>query len=380
MSDLLRRQSPVVNPRPVVRALPAYKPGRNPADLAREIGVDRAVKLASNEVAFPPLPAVVQALAAAAGETNRYPDNGAVVLTQALADRYGVDPAQVVTGCGAVMLCQQLAQSYNDPGTSIAFAWRSFEMYPLLAQVAGARAIQVPLVPGRPGGPADTHDLDALLAALDDTTRLVFVCSPNNPTGTAVRRAELERFLDAVPEQTLVVLDEAYGEFVTDPDVADGLEVMRGRPNVAVLRTFSKAWGLAGLRVGYLIAEDPAVAEAVRKTHIPFSVSMLAQAAGVAALASEEEVRARCAAVVAERDRVTAALRDRGFDVSDSQANFVWLAVGEEAAGLAAALEARAVITRPFAGEGVRVSVGSPEENDAFLAALDHVRATAGVS
>jgi len=365
----------VVEPRPVVQGLPAYKPGRNPADLAREIGVDRAVKLASNEVAFPPLPAVVQAIAAVAGETNRYPDNGAVVLTQALAERYGVDPSQVATGCGAVTLCQELAQAYNDPGTSIAFAWRSFEMYPLLARVAGARAIQVPLVPGRPGGPADTHDLDALQAAIDDSTRLVFVCNPNNPTGTAVRRAEVERFLDAVPAQTLVVLDEAYREFVTDPDVPDGIELMRGRPNVAVLRTFSKAWGLAGLRVGYLVAEDPAVAEAVRKTHVPFSVSMLAQAAAVAALSSEAEVRARCAAVTAERDRLTAALRDRGVEVADSQANFVWLAVGEEAAGLAAALEARAVITRPFAGEGVRVTVGSPEEDDVFLAALDDVRA-----
>ncbi|HET6391631.1 MAG TPA: histidinol-phosphate transaminase [Blastococcus sp.] len=370
----------MVEPRRVVQGLPAYKPGRNPADLAREIGVDRAVKLASNEVAFPPLPAVVQAIAAVVGDTNRYPDNGAVVLTRALAERYGVDPAQVATGCGAVTLCQELAQAYNDPGTSIAFAWRSFEMYPLLARVAAARAIQVPLVPGRPGGPADTHDLDALLDAVDDTTRLVFVCNPNNPTGTAVRRAELERFLDAVPAQTLVVLDEAYREFVTDPDVPDGVELMRGRPNVVVLRTFSKAWGLAGLRVGYLIAEDPAVADAVRKTHVPFSVSMLAQAAAVAALSSEDEVRARCAAVTTERERLTAALRERGLDVSDSQANFVWLAVGEEAAGLAAALEARAVITRPFAGEGVRVTVGTPEEDDVFLAALDEVRAASTVA
>jgi histidinol-phosphate aminotransferase len=201
----------------------------------------------------------------------------------------------------------------------------------------------------------------------------VFVCNPNNPTGTAVRRAELEAFLDAVPASTLVVLDEAYREFVTDPDVPDGIELMRGRPNVAVLRTFSKAWGLAGLRVGYLIAEDPAVAVAVRKTHVPFSVSMLAQAAAVAALASDEEVRARCAAVVAERDRLTAALRERGLDVSDSQANFVWLPVGEQATELAAALEARAIITRPFAGEGVRVTVGTPQEDDLFLAALDAV-------
>ncbi len=364
----------MVTPRPVVQSLPAYRPGRNPADLAREIGVDWAVKLASNEVAFPPLPAVVRAVAEAAAETNRYPDNGAVVLTAALAERYGVDPAQIATGCGAVTLCQELAQAYTEPGTSIAFAWRSFEMYPLLARVAGARAIQVPLVPGAEGGPADTHDLDGLLAALDDSTRLVFVCNPNNPTGTAVRRAALERFLDAVPATTLVVLDEAYREFVSDPDVPDGVELMRGRPNVAVLRTFSKAWGLAGLRVGYLIAEDPAVAEAVRKTHVPFSVSTLAQAAAVAALASEDEVRERCAAVVAERARLTAALRERGHRVADSQANFVWLPVGEQAAPLAAALEARAVITRPFAGEGVRVTVGAPDEDDAFLAALDAVR------
>jgi histidinol-phosphate aminotransferase len=248
-------------------------------------------------------------------------------------------------------------------------------MYPLLAQVAGARAVQVPLTPGRPGGPADTHDLDALAAAIDDTTRVVFVCNPNNPTGTAVRRGPLERFLDAVPEGTLVVLDEAYREFVTDPDVPDGLELMRGRPNVAVLRTFSKAWGLAGLRVGYLVAEDPAVADAVRRTHVPFSVSTLAQAAAVAALASADEVRRRCAAVVAERERLTAALRERGLDVADSQANFVWLPLGERTAEVAAALEARAVITRPFAGEGIRVTVGTPEEDDVFLDALDDVRA-----
>ena len=364
----------MVSARPAVQALPAYRPGRNPADLAREIGVERAVKLASNEVAFPPLPAVVEALAAAAGETNRYPDNGAVRLTRALADRYGVDPGQVVPGAGSVMLCQQLAQSFSDPGTSIAFAWRSFEMYPLLAAVAGARPVQVPLVPGGSGGAPDTHDLAAIAAAVDGSTRLVFVCNPNNPTGTAVRRAELEGFLDAVPPDTLVVLDEAYREFVTDPDVPDGLQLMRGRPNVAVLRTFSKAWGLAGLRVGYLVAEDPAVAEAVRKTHVPFSVSALAQAAAVAALASEAEVRARCAAVVAERERLAGELRSRGLAVSDSQANFLWLPVGGAAAGLATALESRAVITRPFAGEGIRVTVGTPEEDDAFLSALDDTR------
>ncbi|SSC24589.1 Putative phenylalanine aminotransferase [Klenkia terrae] len=363
----------MVSPRAAVSALPAYRPGRNPADLAREIGVPKAVKLASNEVAFPPLPAVVAAISQVAGETNRYPDNGAAVLTGDLARRYGVDPGQVAVGCGAVTLLQQVAQAYCDPGTGLVYAWRSFEMYPLLARVAGATAVQVPLVPGTDGGRADTHDLDGLLAAVDETTRVVLVCNPNNPTGTAVRRPALERFLDAVPATTLVVLDEAYREFVTDPEVPDGVELMRGRPNVAVLRTFSKAWGLAGLRVGYLLAEDPAVAEAVRKTHVPFGVSMVAQAAAVAALASEDEVRARVAEVTAERERLTAALRERGQSVADSQANFVWLPLGERTAELAAALEARAVITRPFAGEGLRVTVGTPEEDDVFLAALDEI-------
>ncbi|NEK95996.1 histidinol-phosphate transaminase [Modestobacter muralis] len=367
------RRSPVVSARPAVAAMPAYRPGRNAADLAREIGVPTAVKLASNELPFPPLPAVLAAIAATAAETTRYPDNGAAVLTRALADRYDVAPQQLALGCGAVTVCQQLTQAFVDPGTSIAFGWRSFEMYPLLAQVAGGRTQQVPLVPGTPGGTADTFDLTALAAAVDETTRLVFVCNPNNPTGTAVRRAELETFLDAVPADTLVVLDEAYREFVTDPGVPDGVELMRGRPNVAVLRTFSKAWGLAGLRVGYLIAEDPAVADAVRRTLVPFSVSSLAQAAAVAALASEDEVRERVAAVTTERTRLTAALRGRGIGVADSQANFVWLPLGERTVEVAAALEARAVITRPFPGEGLRVTVGSPAEDDVFLGALDDV-------
>lgn len=371
----------MVSARPAVAAMPAYRPGRNAADLAREIGVPTAVKLASNELPFPPLPAVLAAISATAAETTRYPDNGAVVLTRALADRYDVDPGQVALGCGAVTVCQQLAQAFVDPGTSIAFGWRSFEIYPLLAQVAGGRTQQVPLVPGSPGATADTFDLPALAAAVDESTRLVFVCNPNNPTGTAVRRAELETFLDTVPADTLVVLDEAYREFVTDPDVPDGVELMRGRPNVAVLRTFSKAWGLAGLRVGYLLAEDPAVADAVRRTLVPFSVSTLAQAAAVAALASEDEVRERVASVTTERTRLTAALRERGLAVADSQANFVWLPLGERTVEVAAALEARAVITRPFPGEGLRVTVGSRSEDDVFLGALDDVltSAAAGV-
>jgi histidinol-phosphate aminotransferase len=209
-------------------------------------------------------------------------------------------------------------------------------------------------------------------AAVTDRTRLVFVCNPNNPTGTALRRAELDRFLDAVPPTVLVVLDEAYREFVTDPDVPDGLATYGDRPNVVVLRTLSKAWGLAGLRVGYLVAA-PDVAAAVRKVVTPFSTSMAAQAAALAALKAEDEMARRAALVVAERERLLAAVRDLVAGVPQSQANFVWLPLGDGAVPFGQGCEEHRVVVRPFAGDGVRVTVGTPEENDAFLAAAAKV-------
>jgi histidinol-phosphate aminotransferase len=209
-----------------------------------------------------------------------------------------------------------------------------------------------------------------MAAAVTDRTRLILVCNPNNPTGTSLRRAELDRFLDAVPEDVLVVFDEAYREFVTDPEVPDGLVAYGDRPNVVMLRTFSKAWGLAGLRVGFLVG-PPEVAAAVRKVVTPFSTSAAAQAGALAALAQAEEVRRRCALVIAERDRLTEAVRKLVPDVPESQANFVWLPLGDRAVPFAAACEARGVIVRPFAGDGVRVTVGTPAENDAFLAAAE---------
>jgi histidinol-phosphate aminotransferase len=354
--------------RSVLDSVPVYKPGRTPVSAA-----GRTHKLSSNESPHQPLPSVVDAIAEAARSVNRYPDNGAQALIGAIADKFSVPPQHVAVGCGSVGVAQQILEAVGEPGAEVMYAWRSFEAYPTLADLAAADSVRVPLCD-------EAHDLAAMADAITPRTRLVFVCNPNNPTGTAVRRPELERFLDEVPQDVLVVLDEAYREFVTDPEVPDGLELMRGRPNVAVMRTFSKAWGLAGLRVGYLIAEDPAVADAVRRTHVPFSVSMLAQAAAVAALASEDEVRRRCTAVTDERARLTAALRERGLDVSDSQANFVWLPLGEQATPVAAALEARAVITRPFAGDGIRVTIGTPEEDDVFLAALDEVREAAPVA
>ena len=345
-------------------ALPSYVPGRSPADLARELGLPEAIKLASNEVPYGPLPGVVEAITEAASGVHRYPDMGVVALRAALAERYEVAPERIATGCGSVALCEHLARATSLPGDEILYSWRSFEAYPIIAATTGASSVRVPNDAGH------GHDLAAMAAAVTDRTRMILVCNPNNPTGTSSRRADLDRFLDAVPDDVLVVLDEAYREFVTDPEVPDGLRVYADRPNVVVLRTLSKAWGLAGLRVGFLVAQ-PEVAAAVRKVVTPFSTSAVAQAAALAALAQHEEVERRCALVVAERDRLTEATRKLGVDVPDSQANFVWLPLGDRSAEFGAACESRGVIVRPFPGDGVRVTVGTPAENDAFLAAAE---------
>lgn len=343
-------------------ALPSYVPGRNPADVARELGMPAAIKLASNEVPYGPLPGVADAVAAAVAEVHRYPDMGVVALREELGARYGVDPARIATGCGSVALCEHLIKAAAVPGDEVLYSWRSFEAYPIITAGTGATSVRVP-------NTADhRHDVDAMAAAVTDRTRLVLVCSPNNPTGTAVRRTELERLLDRLPDTVLVVIDEAYREFVTDPEVPDALEVAGDRPNVAVLRTLSKAWGLAGLRVGWLAAPEP-VAEAVRKVVTPFSTSAVAQAAALAALRQGAEMRHRVARVVAERSRVVRAMQGLVPGVPDSQANFVWLPLGAGAAGFGAGCEKRGVIVRPFPGDGVRVTIGTPAENDAFLAA-----------
>ncbi|GAB1643426.1 histidinol-phosphate transaminase [Krasilnikovia sp. MM14-A1259] len=349
-------------------ALPAYVAGRNVADLARELGLTEAIKLASNEVPYGPLPGVPEAIAEAARTVHRYPDMGVVALRDRLADRYGVSADRVVTGCGSVALAEVLAKATCLPGDEIVHAWRSFEAYPIIATGAGATGVRVP------NTAAHGHDLAAMADAITDRTRLVIVCNPNNPTGTSVRRAELDRFLAAVPDDVLVVLDEAYREFVTDDQVPDGLEAYGDRPNVVVLRTMSKAWGLAGLRMGFLVAQ-PEVAATIRKVVTPFSTNLLAQAAAMAALDAEDEVTRRCALIIAERDRVTEALRKLQQDVPDSQANFVWLPLGDRAAAFGAACESRGVIVRAFQGDGVRVTIGTPEENDAFLAAAEQALA-----
>jgi histidinol-phosphate aminotransferase len=337
-------------------ALPSYVPGRT---------VPGAIKLASNEVPFGPLPGVVEAIAAAAADTHRYPDMGCVGLREKLGERYGVDPARIVTGCGSVALAEHLVRATClNRDDEIVYAWRSFEAYPIIAATAGATSVRVP------NRPDHGHDLAAMVAAVTPRTRLVLVCNPNNPTGTVSRRDELDAFLDAVPETTLVVLDEAYREFVTDPDVPDGLAAYGDRPNVVVLRTLSKAWGLAGVRVGFLVAA-PNVADVVRKVLTPFSTSALAQAAALAALDAADEVDRRVGRVLVERDRLGTALGKLVPDVPESQANFFWLPLGDGSATFAAACEQRGVIVRPFQGDGVRVTIGTEPENDAFLAAAE---------
>jgi histidinol-phosphate aminotransferase len=350
--------------RPDLDALPSYVPGRNPADLARELGMPEAIKLASNEVPYGPLPGVVDAVAEAAASAHRYPDMAVLALRDALADRLGVAADRIATGCGSVALAEHLVRATCLPGDELVYAWRSFEAYPIIAATSGATSVRVP------NAPHHGHDLPAMAAAVTDRTRLLLVCNPNNPTGTSVRRADIDRLLDAVPDHVLVALDEAYREFVTDPEVPDGLAVYGDRPNVVVLRTLSKAWGLAGLRIGYLVAQ-PDIAATVRKVVTPFSASSAAQAAALAALKQDDEVRRRCALVIAERDRVGEALRKHLPEVPDSQANFVWLPLGDRAVEFAKACEARGVIVRPFAGDGVRVTIGTPAENDAFLAAAE---------
>ncbi|GAA3181251.1 histidinol-phosphate transaminase [Nonomuraea roseoviolacea] len=348
--------------RSILDTMPPYRPGK-----AVAAADGRSYKLSSNESPYDPLPSVVEAIAAGAAQVNRYPDPAAAALTEAIAERFGVPAGHVALGAGSVTVAQQLFETVSEPGAEVVYAWRSFEAYPLLADLAGATSVRVPLA-------GEDHDLDAMAEAINDRTRMVFVCNPNNPTGTAIRRAELEAFLDRVPGDVVVVLDEAYREYVRDEDVPDGLTLYRDRPNVCVLRTFSKAYGLAGLRVGYLIGHEP-VAEAVRKTMVPFAVNHLAQVAAVASLRAEAELLERVERVVKERTRVREALLAQGWTVPPTEANFVWLRLGERTLDFAAACAVEGVAVRPFAGEGARISIGDPEANDAFLTAAAAFRA-----
>jgi len=341
--------------RPVLDQFNPYKPGKRVANAAGQ-----SFKLASNECPFGPLPSVVEAIAAAAAEINWYPDNHAGALTEAIARRHDVPPSHIALGCGSVGVAQQLLAAAAEPGTEVLYAWRSFEAYPILVPLTGAADVRVPLRDER-------HDLPAMAGALTPRTRVIFVCNPNNPTGTVVHIDELEEFLDRVPPDCLVVLDEAYADYVRDPAVPNGIDLYRDRPNVAVLRTFSKAHGLAGLRVGYLIGPD-SVAAAARTTMLPFTVNSLAQTAAIASLAAEAELQERVDLAVKERARVRDELLAQGWTVPPTEANFVWLRLGADTHDFAAVCAEAGVSIRAFGDEGARISVGTPEADDAFLA------------
>jgi histidinol-phosphate aminotransferase len=341
--------------RSVLDQFAPYKPGRRVANAAGQ-----SFKLASNESPFGPLPSVAKAITEAATGVNWYPDNTAEALTEAIARRYDVPPAHIALGCGSVGVAQQLLAAAAEPGTEVLYAWRSFEAYPILVPLTGATDVRVPLK-------EETHDLAAMADAITPRTRVIFVCNPNNPTGTVVRTGELAEFLGRVPPDCLVVLDEAYADYVRDPGVPNGIDLYRDHPNLAVLRTFSKAHGLAGLRVGFLIGQEQ-VASAVRTTMLPFSVNSLAQTAAIASLAAESELHERVDLAVKERARVRDELLAQGWTVPPTEANFVWLRLGADTQDFAAACGDAGISIRPFGDEGARISVGTPEANDAFLA------------
>ena len=341
--------------RPDIDSLPGYVAGRPPS---RAQGP--SYKLSSNELPWPPLPEVVEAGAAAMAGANRYPDALGTGLAQRLAAELGIGTDRIVVGGGSISLLQLLVQTVTAPGDRVVHAWRSYEAYPIVVQVPGARSVPVPLH-------EHTHDLPAMAAAVRRTdARMVVVCNPNNPTGTAVPAPALHEFLAAVPEDCLVVLDEAYAEFDDDTGRPDGVTLAGRHPNVAVLRTFSKAHGLAGLRVGYCVAPVD-LAAAMRRVALPFGVTAVGERAAIAALDHWPAQAARVASIVDRRDGVTAALRALGFVVPESRSNFVWLPLGDRSGLFERALADEGISVRTFPGEGVRITVGEPEALSAVV-------------
>src|SRR6476620_4066551 len=309
---------PGPQPRACVSQIPAYVAGKPPQPRA---GLT-TYKLSSNENPYPPLPGVLEAAARAAGQMNRYPDMGNTELYLALSDKLGVATEQLALATGSVGLIYQLVQAYCEPGDEVVYAWRSFEAYPIAVTAAAATSVRVPVLPdGR-------HDLDAMAAAITDRTKVVLVCTPNNPTGPAVTQTELDAFLAKVPSHVRVVVYEAYGEFLRMADAVDGLATYRRHDNVVLTRTFSKAYGLAGFRVGYAVG-PAAIAGALRAVSLPFGVSTVAQAAAIASLEAEPQLLERVEALVGERTRVLSGLRAAGWDVPEAQGNFVCFELGD---------------------------------------------------
>ncbi|MFN8109801.1 MAG: histidinol-phosphate transaminase [Thermoleophilia bacterium] len=362
---------------PRLAHIPHYEPGLTTAQVLARYGLEAAVKLASNESPYPPLPQVAEVITAGITSLNRYPDGAARALRSALADTHGVDPGQVAVGNGSCELILLAGQALLDPGTTVVHPEPSFALYPHLAAAAGATAVAVPL------DHAGRNDLDAMAAAVDERTRLVILCSPNNPTGGYLAADDIERFLDGLPEDLPVLLDEAYHDFVTELDRGRPLSMARTRPNLLVLRTFSKAHGLCGLRVGYGIG-SPAWVAALDRVRQPFNTGTLAQAAAVEALRHPAELQRRVLETTSERERVCAALTGMGVTFTASQANFILITqIGGRAMDGAAVHERLlrgGVIVRNGAALGcagcLRVSIGTADENDTFLEAMADVAAS----
>jgi histidinol-phosphate aminotransferase len=358
--------------RPSVQGLVPYEPGKPVEEVQRELGLERCVKLASNEGPFGPFPAALEALQRSAEELNRYPDGGAWRLRAALAERHGVRHEEVAVGAGADGLVDCLSQATLETGDEIVCGWPSFPSYVIDAAKLGAVPVRVPLREHR-------YDLEAMLEAIGPRTKLVYVCHPNNPTGLANTRAELDLFLDRVPGHVLVVVDQAYCEYVDDPSYPDAIEeyFKLGRP-VAVLRTFSKIYGLAGLRVGYMVAPAEVVS-AANKVKRAFDVSSAAQEAALASLDDAAEIERRRRVNAEGMVALDRALRENGLEPpGGAVANFLYAEVGGDSRTLFEALLAEGAIVRPLHGFGapgaVRITCGTPAENDFFAAALARAR------
>jgi histidinol-phosphate aminotransferase len=364
--------------RPALEGLIPYEPGKPVEEVQRELGLERVVKLASNEGPLGPFPAALDALARSAAELNRYPDGGAFRLRAALAERHGVDFGEIAIGAGADGLIDGISQAVLDPGDQVVCGWPSFPSYVIYALKLGAGAVRVPLRDHR-------YDLDALLDAVTARTKLVYVCHPNNPTGTTNTRAELDAYFERVPEHVVTVLDQAYFEYIDDPDYADGVaDYFKQGRQVIVLRTFSKIYGLAGLRVGYGVA-DAELVSGLSKTRRAFDLTTPAQEAALASLDAEDELARRRRANADGRVELERILQDAGYAVvGPAVGNFLFVETGEDAQSLFDALLQEGVIVRPLVGFGapdaVRITVGTPDEH-AFLArALERVRTAATAS
>lgn len=330
-------------------------------------GPERLRPLSANESSHGPAAGIVAAMTAAGIDINRYPDPGCAKLTGELARRLGVGQDQILVGGGSVALLQALFQAVAEPGAEVVYAWRSFELYPVLADLAGTRSVRVPLA-------GEAHDLRVMADRVTDATRLVLICNPNNPTGTVVGGDALRAFLDRVSPACLVAIDEAYFEYICAGTTLSGLELCDAYPNLVVLRTFSKAYGLAGLRVGYLVGTADVVAQ-LRKACLPYAVTSVAEHAALAALSLEDDLLRLVSATVAERVRMRGILLAGGWEVPDGQGNFLWLRLGEDAAAFGRWCAGAGIAVRTFDGEGVRVSMGTVGDNDAFLAAANEWRA-----